>query len=416
MDFKEQNRRVARETMLITEQGFYIKDGKRIDLSGENFGEAVVILPDYAKEFAIQLRRTRRRHVVGKSFAEISISDEDSFAVARKLGGNCLVMNFASAHSPGGGFLNGANAQEESLCRESTLYCSLTSKASAEMYAYNGRHRNPCNYNAMILSPNVCVFRDIKDEFLDEPFTTGVVTIPALNKNGGAKNIPQGAIDEIMVSRLRNLFATAAYYGYKNLVLGAWGCGAFGHEPKTVAKYFHEVIIYKEFGMYFDKIIFAILDRDGNRNLKAFQEIFETDSTSMTEFEMIKQQVKHLESAISRFELNDNVMFHRLADISLMRFFQTVWAKDEFFQNEGFTDTSALHIDAPNKNFIEVKILVPMGKGRGAYLAPMSDFPEECQFTLNRGTIYKVSEIEQNEAGIWQVTVVAIGRNPKELD
>ena len=335
MDFREQNRRVARETRLITEQGFYFKDGERVDLVGENFGEAVVILPDDATEFEKHLPQA------SKDFADISITNDDSFSAARKLGGNCLVMNFASATSPGGGFLNGANAKEESLCRESTLYRSLTSEAASEMYVYNNRHKNPCKYNAMIISPNVCVFRDIKDEFLAEPFTTAVVTIPALNKNGGAKNIPQNIVDDVMKFRLRNMFAAAIHYGYKNLVLGAWGCGAFGHDPEIVAKYFFSVLIHEEFGAYFNKIVFAILDRGAKRNLKAFQEIFETDSTSKSEFEMIKQQVKHLESSISHFELDDNVVFHRLADISLMRFFQTAWAKDEFFQDEGFTDTSA---------------------------------------------------------------------------
>ena len=152
MDYREQNLRVAHETMLITEQGFYIKESKRIDLSGGNFGEAVIILPDDAVEFEKHLPQPP------KDFADISITNEDSFSAARKLGGNCLVMNFASAHSPGGGFLNGANAQEESLCRESTLYRSLTSEAASEMYGYNNRHKNPCKYNAMIISPNVCVF------------------------------------------------------------------------------------------------------------------------------------------------------------------------------------------------------------------------------------------------------------------
>ena len=69
----------------------------------------------------------------------------------------------------------------------------------------------------------------------------------------------------------------------------------------------------------------------------------------------------------------------------------------------------------PNKDFIELKIIVPVGKGRGAYLAPMSQFPEECQFTLNHGTIYEILNIEQDESGIWQVTVKAVGRKPKEL-
>ena len=410
MDYREQNQRVARETLRITEQGFYLKDDKRIDLIGENFDEAIVILSDDATEFANQLLQPSVT-----SFADISVSEEDSFAVAREFGGDCLVMNFASAHSPSGGFLNGANAQEEALCRESALYCSLSSEAANEMYAYNGRHRNPCKYNAMILSPNVCVFRDLKDNLLDKPFPTAVITVPALNKNGRAKNIPQEIIDEVMESRLRNLFATAVHYGYKNLVLGAWGCGAFGHDPERVAEYFYGVLIHEKFGAYFDKIVFAILDRGAKRNLKAFREIFEADSASINEFEMIKQQIKHLEEAISRFELSANVILHRLADMSLMRFFQEVWANDVYFQDDGFTDTSALHIDAPSKDFIELEIFVPQGKGRGAYLAPMLDFPEECLFTLNRGTIYKITDIEQNDLGIWRLKIMAIGRNPKEL-
>lgn len=409
MDFKEQNRRTARETLLVTEQGFYLKDGERVDLVGKNFDEAVVVLPDDAAEFEKQLPQT------AEGFADISITNEDSFSAARALDGNCLVMNFASAQNPGGGFLNGANAQEETLCRESTLYSSLGSDKAAEVYSYNNRHRNPCKYNAMILSPNVCVFRDIKDEFLAEPFLTSVVTVPALNKNGGAKNIPQNIIDDVMKFRLRNMFAAAVHYGYKNLVLGAWGCGAFGHAPETVADYFYSMLIDEAFGSYFDKIIFAILDRGAKRNLKAFQSVFDDDSVAMSEFEMIKQQVKHLESAISEFELSKSVMFHRLADVSLLNFFRIVHANGGYFQDEGFTDTSALHIDAP-ENFIEVKILVPLGKGRGAYLAPMSQFPEECQFTLNRGTIYKVLEIKQTKAGIWQVIIEAVGRKPKELD
>ena len=270
MDFKEQNRRIARETLLITEQGFYLKDGERVDLVGENFDEAVVVLPEDSTEFEKHLPQRSE-----DSSSSISITNEDSFSAARELGGNCLVMNFANAHYPGGGFLNGANAQEEALCRESTLYNSLASDKAADMYGYNNRHRNPCKYNAMILSPNVCVFRDIKDEFLAEPFLTSVVTVPALNKNGGAKNIPQNIIDDVMLSRLRNMFATAVHYGYKNLVLGAWGCGAFGHNPETVADYFYSLLIDEAFGAYFDKIIFAILDRGAKKNLKTFQAVFD---------------------------------------------------------------------------------------------------------------------------------------------
>ncbi len=183
-------------------------------------------------------------------------------------------MNFANAHYPGGGFLSGANAQEEALCRESTLYKSLSSSDAKEMYDYNHTHNKHCYSDYMIISPNVCVFRDIKDNFLDEPFTTSVITVPAPNLNGAAKNVPQEKIDEIMKNRLRKMFAVAVHYGYENLILGAWGCGAFGNNPHTVAKYFHELLFKEDFRYFFDKIIFAIYDKGEKKNYHAFNEIF----------------------------------------------------------------------------------------------------------------------------------------------
>ena len=266
--FRELNQKVAYETIKITEQGFYIKEDKKVNLIGEELDKAIVILPEDVEAFAKKLTTNSN-----EDSPKILISTDDSFTAAKNLQ-NCLVMNFASATSPGGGFLSGSNAQEENLCRESTLYSSLSSDEADIMYAYNNRHRNPCKYNAMILSPNVCVFRNIKDELLYEPFLTSVITIPALNKNGGARNIPQNVIDEVMKERLKNMFITAAHFGYKNLILGAWGCGAFGHDPQVVAKYFYDILIEERFASYFAGIIFAILDRGEKRNFKAFSEIF----------------------------------------------------------------------------------------------------------------------------------------------
>ena len=149
---------------------------------------------------------------------------------------------------------------------------------------------------------------------------------------------------------------------------------------------------------------------------KIFAQLNEPNFDDDVEVDTADEMIKQMDSAISRFDLPDNVIFGRLADISLIGFFQKVLADDGFFQDAGFTDTSALHINAPDKNFIELKIFIPKGTGRGAWFAPMSPFPEECQFTLNRGTIYKVLEISRNDSEIWQVSVAAIGRCPKELD
>ncbi|MEY4775613.1 MAG: hypothetical protein RL759_126, partial [Verrucomicrobiota bacterium] len=72
-------------------------------------------------------------------------------------GHNVVSLNFASAVEPGGGFLSGARAQEEYLCRSSALY--LTIKDSP-MYAYHRREGHNRYSDAMIYSPAVPVFRD----------------------------------------------------------------------------------------------------------------------------------------------------------------------------------------------------------------------------------------------------------------
>ena len=407
--FRERNQTVARETLQIIEQEFYIKDDRRIDLVSEKFDKTIVILPEDIEIFSKMLLTSS-----DDEFPKIQVSTEDSYAAARKLQ-NCLVMNFASATSPGGGFLSGANAQEENLCRESTLYKSLSSEKAEIMYDYNNLHRNPCKYNAMILSPNVCVFRDIKDELLDEPFQVSVITIPALNKNGGAKNIPQEKIDEVMKKRLKNMFITAAHFGYKNLILGAWGCGAFGNDPEIVAKYFYEVLIEEKFASCFEKIVFAILDRGEKKNFTAFQKVFEVESDSKDNSDTFKRFVMNMESAINKFELRENIAVFRWANPSMLNFFEKLKDSGEYFQDDGFVSTTAV-VPKPVDNLIEVKIIVPAGMGKGAYIAPLSDFPKEAEFVLQRGTIFKVLEIIQKENANWQVTVGVVGCKPKVLD
>ena len=408
--FRELNQKAARETLKITEQGFYIKDEQHIDLIGEELDKAVVVLPDDRKEFAENILL-----IAENNCPEIQVLAEDSFTAAKTLK-NCLVMNFANAHYPGGGFLNGANAQEENLCRESTLYKSLSSDKADTMYAYNNRHKNPCKYNAMILSPNVCVFRNVKDEFLADPFKVSVITIPALNKNGGARNIPQEVIDEVMKERLKSMFITAAHFGYKNLILGAWGCGAFGHDPRIVAKYFYEVLIKENFATYFEKIVFAILDRGEKKNLIAFQEIFQSELIPEEVINTFKNITMNMETAINKFELKDNIAVFRWADISMLDFFIQVNKRDVFFQDDGFISTTAVVPKITYDKLIEVKILVPAGMGRGAYIAPMSDFPEEAEFVLQRGIIFKVLEIKLKEDESFQVVVEIVGCKPKDLN
>ena len=261
----DERRRTAMETMQVIEQGFYENDAGRQELPECDYGEVICVAPEEAEE----IRQVAERNIPENHRPLMLVTDADSFTVAQNLD-NCLVMNFANAYNPGGGFLEGYNAQEECLCRESTLYKSIGSAKAAAMYKHNKRLHSSTESDYMLISPYVCVFRDVEDNFLTEPFMTSVVTIPALNLRRQARDIPMDEVDRIMKHRIECMVAVAARYGYRELVLGAWGCGAFGHDPYRVAGYFREVLIDKGYRGFFDAIIFGIMDDERTNNFPAF--------------------------------------------------------------------------------------------------------------------------------------------------
>ena len=192
------------------------------------------------------------------------------------------VLNFASATTPGGGVLSGSSAQEESLCRVSTLYQSLTSKNAKIYYDMNKHHKNRYYTDWIIYTPDVVVFRN--DDFEDMsvlPFfkwyDCNVITCPAPNMRQQMRNrfnpddnnglIPPNATNEykeIMKNRIRRILATAERMHNTHLILGAFGCGAFMNDPRVVSELFKEVIIDEGFGYLFDDIEFAIYCRPYN--------------------------------------------------------------------------------------------------------------------------------------------------------
>ena len=105
-----------------------------------------------------------------------------------------------------------------------------------------------------------------------DPFLAAVYTVPASNRNGRAKNVPQEELDTVMIDRLRKFFLTAVKYSYPSLVLGAWRCGVFGHNPEQVASYFHHLLFNEGFEQYFEDAVFAIYK--GGANMRAFKKVF----------------------------------------------------------------------------------------------------------------------------------------------
>ena len=204
------------------------------------------------------------------------VTGESSLEAARRLGGKVAVLNFASARNPGGGFLNGAQAQEEALCRASALYTCLL--RAPEFYDHHRTHRDPFYTDRVIHSPAVPVFRDDRGRLLDEPYTAGFLTAAAPNAGVIRRTAPQRAAElpQALTVRAERVLETAAAHGYRQLVLGAWGCGVFQNEPAQVAGAFRALLGPEgRFAGAFERVTFGILDRTTGHTVRgAFARAF----------------------------------------------------------------------------------------------------------------------------------------------
>ena len=209
-----------------------------------------------------------------KTLKNIRVLESDTYECAKKYsenGNTPVVLNFANAFTPGGGFLYGATAQEEVLCRRSTLFLSINSNKAQELM-YKKNQKSKKDLGTILLSPKVQVFKDMDYNFLDRPYTVSVITAAAVNLSClNNSTIKAMDITGIMKRKIRNILSLADCCGFKNVVLGAWGCGAFGHDPINTALCFRDILIDEGYIKCFDNVDFAII---GNDNLCAFKNVF----------------------------------------------------------------------------------------------------------------------------------------------
>ena len=199
------------------------------------------------------------------------VTNETSLSAARRLGPDAACLVFASAKNPGGGFLNGAQAQEESIARSSALYPCQT--ATREFYEFH-RHQGDLHYSdRVIYSPGVPVFRGDDGALLDEPFAVSFMTAAAPNLGAMPASQPSAAVHEVLAARAERVLAVAAAHGHRKLVLGAWGCGVFRNDPDVVAGAFAAKLARARGS--FDQVVFAVLDRQrGEPTRAAFTRVF----------------------------------------------------------------------------------------------------------------------------------------------
>ena len=213
------------------------------------------------------------------------ISRKRSFEAARayaQAGKRVCVLNFASSVTPGGGVTYGSQAQEESLCRVSSLYLPLSGERAKPFYdrhwalirsgAMKRENRDDC-----ILTPGVVVLReDGGDEALlpaNARYTVDVITCAAPDLRAvtdASRYAPtQEELLVLLTRRWRRIMAVAASGSADVLILGAFGCGVFANPPQLVAQAFE--LAAKEIDRCFEAIEFAIYSRSADSpNLLAF--------------------------------------------------------------------------------------------------------------------------------------------------
>ena len=279
MRTKKDLAQIAFWNSIIVRQGSYISPtGNEVAISGrqkEAEDHTVVLHSDWLEALAINTPKMPRPGFE----TVITVTDETTAEAARRLespSAMTAMLNFASAKRPGGGYINGAVAQEEAVCRCSGLYeCLLTKpgfyKVAAGEDGFYTDH--------MIWSPDVPFFRDDNHQLLSSPYYCSVITAAAPNVSALSKFGPRHSqVRQALQIRVGKALALAEKEEVDTLILGAWGCGVFGNDPDVVADVFAAWLETPRFKGVFEQVVFAIpsFGKPNEPNLVAFQKRFNT--------------------------------------------------------------------------------------------------------------------------------------------
>lgn len=186
----------------------------------------------------------------------------------------------ASERRPGGGWLSGARAAEESMCRRSNLIQSIAAftPMGKQFYGYQKNDFYPLRSYGGIYSPYVNIYKSQTYRNFEEPYLTNVISVAAVrNPELNGDGTLTAKAEQITKEKIKTILRIAILNGHSKLVLSAFGCGAFGNPPREIARCFKEILESPEFKHSFSEICFAVIDdhnAKGEGNYKPFKDIF----------------------------------------------------------------------------------------------------------------------------------------------
>lgn len=179
-------------------------------------------------------------------------SGKRSFEAAKAYEGKKIaVLNFANNHSIGGAPFS-AGAQEESLCRCSTLLPCLEAMRGPfyrkHIRQYEAKEIGNIGNDDLIYTPDVVVFKTdertdpIYPKMMEKSDWYKVDVITSAAPEMQRLNYTPKNYEEIITSRVKKILDVAAKEKVEVLILGAWGCGAFKNDSKVVANAFFTLL------------------------------------------------------------------------------------------------------------------------------------------------------------------------------
>lgn len=206
----------------------------------------------------------------------VSVAEEDSVAAVLRLGRglasacDLAVLDFASFLWPGGSYERGAWGQEQALCADSFLYNVLSVRGA--WYAENRRRNVNCHLyrNRALVVPCVRFERDGYHSYAD----VIVAAAPDARRAREEYHVGEDALLAALRDRVRMVMAIADELGHERLVLGAYGCGAFGWDAATVAEAFRAELAG---GTHVAReVTFAVPRGHADENLEVFEHALAT--------------------------------------------------------------------------------------------------------------------------------------------
>lgn len=247
--------RLGRASHDIVARGWYFNESeRRVDIAAAR-DAAKLDQVAYRPGQPIAMRPVRHGQLHTAVFNQPTLT----VAKARQQQGHRVaLLNFASPTSPGGGWLLGSRSQEAALARASALaYC-----LSDDSWYSDARHaRNPFYDDTVIVTPQVPFFRNHEGDLLATSWQADVITATAVHARAVRRYLPgrESEIPRIMLGRAIAVLRAAGTLDANVLVLGAWGCGNLGNDPKLMATVFREAFNLVDM-RNFAQIDFAVAD------------------------------------------------------------------------------------------------------------------------------------------------------------